>query len=426
MAAIPIANKNSSGVLLGRVNDIYSVICSEMTNEPFSIVGVYYTDNNGTMTALIYRIFDGTIYPFLTHEINFERLSTHQLVESMYIYEFNQEGWVLDGNRDLLTNRLKAVISRCVIQNISTPDYKKIIMNTFGIQASTVVNGYYRINEMLLAITNDDPSKRKSSLHRNIVDCKYLTEGRNIVKGYHKEYNDPSREAVISDSQKRLVDLAQATITLICENTAYRNYLIRSNGFKPNLPMVPVMPVGPIKPTSPVMSTMPVSPINIIDDESDELSSRTSEPFIVNVPAEIGEELLQLKGIINEMIVSFNTKSNPVISIVDLIDVYNKLADKGNVARIETNHSIKYNSVGALLISGSDGLRSNEVRIELRSGDVLYIPCTGEGIDQLSDDEKLEVLRYVLSLRKATNSYNGLLDIIVEECAGKTKRNYPI
>lgn len=411
MSASLIGNKNSCGVLLGRVNDIYSSICSEMTNEQFSIIGVYYCDNT-TMNALIYRIFDGTIYPFLSNEITFERLSTHQLVDAMYIYEFNQESWSLDGNRELLSNRLRTAINRCLIQNTLTPDYKKLILNASGIQTTTVVNGYYRINEILLAITNDNPSQRKSSLHRNIVDCKYLNEGRNIVRGYRKEYNDPSQEMIIADSQKRLTDLAQVVISLLCESPAYRNHLIRLSNNTP--PTISTIPASPMIPSSPIY------------EQEEELSSRTSEPTFVTIQADISDELLQLRGIIDEIKQSFITGSNPVISIVDLINVYNELADKGNVARIESDQTVKYNSVGALLISGADGLRSNEVRIELRSGEALYIPCTGEGIEQLSDDEKLEVLRYVLSLRKATNSYHGLLDIIVRECANKSRQNYPI
>lgn len=405
------SGKLYNGVLLGHVNDVYSSICAEMSGEPFSIIGVYYTDGNNT-NALIYRIFDGTVYPFLTHEINYERLSTHQLVENMYIYEFDQEAWRLDGNTDLLSNRLKSAINRCVIQNIFTPDYKKLILNAAGITTSTIVNGYYRINEILLAISNEDPSKRKSSLYKNIVDCKYLREGVNIMKLYRKQYNDPSADEIKIESQKRLSDLATSVVNLICENPSYRHYLVgkadATNKTKGSLS------------TMPNMSSITEQDVNILD----EFSSNTSDiSEVITIKADIADELLQLKGIINEMVNSFTTGSNPVISVVDLIQVYNDLADKGNVSRIEVNQAIKYKSVGALLISGSDDLNSNEIKIELRSGEILYIPCTGEGIQELSDDEKLEVLRYVLSLRKATNSYNGLLDIIVQECANKSNRN---
>jgi hypothetical protein len=397
-----------------------------MTNETFSIVGVYYSEGS-TINALIYRIFDGTIYPFLTHEINFDRLATHQLVDAMYIYEFNQESWSLDGNRELLSSRLRTAINRCIIQNTLTPDYKKLIMNAAGIINTTIVNGYYRINEILLAITNDDPSRRKSSLHRNIVDCKYLNTGQNIVKGYRREYNDPSPETIIMDSQRRLNDLAQSVIVLLCENPAYRNYLTRLGNNNNIIGITQTPSISTPSISSPVYNVpvLPVSPV--ILPELDELSSHTSEPMItMTVPADISEELTQLRGIITEITQSFVTGVNPVISIVDLISVYNELADKGNVSRIEINQPIKYKSVGALLISGADGLRSNEVRIELRSGEILYIPCTGEGIEQLSNDEKLEVLRYVLSLRKATNSYNGLLDIIVRECASKSRQTHAL
>ena len=376
-------NLRNPGVILGRVSDLYSVITSELTDEEFSIVGVYYFEAS-IMNALIYRIFDGTVYPFLTHEINFERLSTHQLVDTMYVYEFNQESWILDGNKDQINSRLKSAINRCLLQSLSPPDYKKIIMNMFGIKENIVINGYYRINEILLTISGDDIFNRKSCLHKSIIECKYLKDPVNISKIDKKEYSDPSIDVVLLDSSRRLTELSNTLISLICDNPSYRRYVFDRKHCK----------------------------------DKDSIKDIEKQGFQLD----LDQELFALRNIILQLSKSFTDGTNPVISFSDLLNVYNGLADKTCVEKIEQQENIVYDSITAVVISDGQQASSNELTIPLKSGDKILIPCSGEGLTYLSEDEKIEVLRYILSLRKATNSYNGLIDILIEQCTGKYKR----
>lgn len=394
------------GVILGKVNDVYSKVGSSMMNDPNSIVGLYYYNHDNELNTLIYRIFDGTVYPFFTHETSFERLSTHYLIQALCVYEFNLESWRLDGHRDSLLNRIKSAISRCIIESSLSPNYTELIQSVIESNPDGPVGaGYYRINSILLSIMNENltNSRRKSSLHRSIVDCKYLNTKQNIKNSSVLiHYDSPCEHELMLDSTKKLTELSNGIINFMC---AYEH---RTN----NLTDIFTNPTVIELVRNVIVKKDHTNTINY-------LSTRETKTNTDKTNEDVSTELTEFRNILECIMDSFVQRNTAVISITDLIKIYNKLASTHNVPTINPppHNSVHYQSIGAIITSSDNNIHSSEVKVELRSGDVLTIPCTGEGIESLSSDEKLEVLRYVLSLRNGTLSYNGLLDVIVEHCS---------
>ena len=356
------------GVLLGLVNDVYSEICSKMIDERYSIVGIYYY-RDGSINILFYRIFDGTIYPFLNDEMTFDQLLSHPLINSLERYEFNQEGWLLDGNLDQLNDRVRLVINRSII-NISPPDYRNLILGYTNLVDGPIMNGYYRINEIIKSVVNG----QNYNSHHNIIDCKYLKDPIKLTKLPNNKFID---EATIIESKRRLTDLSSTIIDLIFENPKYKDHLTNFN--------------------AKIFSYNPI----VINDQL------------------ITKELEMLKTIIEQLASSFETGKQPIISISKLIEIYNQMASKNDLPLLTIKNKTNFESVGALLVANPSNINIDRISINLRSGEIIHISCTGDGLEKLSSDQLLEVLRYVLSIRGATNSYNGLLDIITAHCVSK-------
>lgn len=382
-----MVSKNS-GILLGRVNDLYSTIYREVSGNHYSIVGIYYFEKD-IMNLLIYRIFDGTVYPFLTQEVNFDILSTHKLVDEMIVYEFDQQCWSLDGNKDFIIDRIKSSINKCLIQGMGQPDYRSLIMNILGVKVDKIYNGYYRVNEILLNIIGEDSISRKSSIHNDIIYTKYLKEGINITKNYKKDHRLPSFSDVSLDSHRRIIDLSNNIVNLFLNDEAYRDFILEMIGFS-----------------------------SVERKKGEEFYDSTNKYFSIQ------EEVIKLNNILSNLSESFESGQPAIISMNELIKIHDSLATKSGLDKFTTKKKIAFESISSIVIIDEKGYDSDSVKVTLKSGDVMYIPCNGDGVELLSDDERLEILRYVLSLRNGTNFYNGLLDKLVKECANKYKRIY--
>ncbi len=408
---------NNFGILRGRIDEPYANIGSALTGDSCSMVGLYYS--LGTQIVIcLFRTFDGSSINYFGDGVNFERLSSHHLITNITIYPFDVESWKIEGNMDDLYSRFRSCVARSMT-NSSEKNYQKLLLQTAGLSDEPIHNGYRRVNEILLATCGIDPNRRKGCLHRSIVDCRFLMSGQDITQKYRNQYSEPTTDEISSETRRYLTSLGESFIELVATNQLYRLYLSKTGQM-------------PATNNKDILEHF-ISIMNNEDTDSmlkqrllEALTPYTQEKVIEveTKPLNIEAELAVFRNLIEDLKTGFSSEEYiPTISAETLVDAFNKIADKVEIPRVEPTikGSYKYKSVGAIILSGKDGFHTDETTVELKCGEVIVIPTKGADLSDFSEDELLEINRYLLSIKTFDCRFESLSNLIIETLANRSR-----
>lgn len=377
-----------AGILTGNINEPYASLGATIMGDACNIIGIYY-DNK----FIIYRTFDGSYVDYFNSSTTLEILSTHWLVKDLTLIELDEEAWKIDGHvkeeRDTLRERLKITFSNSLLSHIKK-DYKLILLYYANLTDKIIMNGYTRVNEISLEACGDDISKAKDIITRSIVSTRYHKEPITISKHFKVGYADPSSKVIRKDTILYIEELSKAFTELILDDTLYQKYILT---------------LGPsIK--------------------------QKIEYEIIKVPIkkdynDITDELESLKRSINTMISGLTTDKLPIIHIDEIIESYNSIATKFDIDVIPNTHILNLSS-SALIVSGSDHIYDEKTPIQLKSGSEVILSMRDPRLSDLSYQELIELLRYLMSVNGYDNRYSRLITKVTEELASRAKQRKTI
>lgn len=442
---------HSFGIVSGRIDDIFGDVTSRISKDLNNMIGIYY-DKGVERNIILFRTFDGTPINYINVNIGLDGLIAHPMVSEVHVCSFNEEAWRVDTGMTNLFERFQSCLIRILITTDSDRDYQKLLLNASGLSDSVVYNGYYRINELILATSGVDPATYQQSLHKSMVSTRYLSDLKTIRNDHYSPLNADENRALhtkISIEARELFDRLSSSFTeLMINNPQFRLFIkdkLSRDELSPGFSGIREPSSGPPSSSQSTqssqfyLSNLPelihLIETNSLDDNikirlaralsSTILSVRESVPGppIVNLSV----ELEQLRTIISNMTDGFGSEKIPIVSIPELIMTYNSIADKVHASRIDpsTMESINgqtFRSVGGIFVTGAHAFYPDDVKISLKSGETLIIPTKCDDLSDFNDDELYQIQRYLNSTKSQDGRFNYILNKITETLARRVKR----
>lgn len=425
------------GVIKGKISEFYGSFMSSITGDPYNMVGLYYTTNSECNIRL-YRVFDGTAINYF-EGIDIERLKTHPLVQSFKVCPFDISGWEIDGNIEDIKTRFQKGLYRVILLDpslFSTGGYANFILSGLGITKNPVMNGYHKINEVILATTNIDPQLNRGEIHHDIVESRYLekcfeyfnNDAINIYSSSHNNIFTHTHFNMLKESRELFEKTANAFISLALSSAPFREY------FR-NLIMKPTVgkDVGKKEDMEKEGLTMDYFLNKVDRGDIDETSRiklvRSLSHYLLPAAQEhekknVDNEMEFIRDIINSMLEGFTTDKIPLISLPELVTSYNSIANKLGLSQVNLgNNPNNHRSIGALLTTSTKSFSPDDVEMKLKSGEIIFIPTKCSSFDDFTDDELIQILRYIKSLRSFDGRFNHLTDKLVETLAIRARLN---
>lgn len=346
------------GLLIGTLNEPYTNAATQLTGDSNSLVGVYYIHKRET-NILLFRSFDGSTINYFRNSITLERLASHHMVTNLRHLQFDVDAWELhcwdshhriSQKRESLFERFRQaiasnLISRC---NYSENDRRKIVRNALGFPEDNVVNGYYRINEIVFSTCGGSFHQVGKSVHRRILSSRFLSGEIALTSNASKKYPDPSPGEVISESYRYLSSCVSSFVNLIYEDEQCQHR------FKETLKRLP-HPVYPLADTS----------------RETCLDLRMLELFRETISAEArGEPRLEPR-------------------LEALIKCYNHFAQKCEQPALDK-----------VKIPVSKEFVTEDINVTLRCGKIEAVHLDRTDFSEFSENEIVDVLRYIRSLKE--------------------------
>lgn len=413
------------GILHGKINEPYANMGVCITRDPCNLVGISYPG-----LIVLYRVFDGSYIHYFSKGVTIDILASHYLISDLMLSEFDEEMWRVDGHEGSLIKRLKAANGRAVSTHVANRDYKKILLNYAGLTNDIVANGYYRVNEIILA-TCGGSGLPKDILTTSIVSSKYIKPGVLISKEYRNAYPEPTSESIKSETLSYMKCLMNAFIELSIENKLYQTFIMNlGNLGKSSKLVIPdvnlyieLLKNGLVTEEDKIKLATILSPIiNGIENTKELNKQEIDDRDTQKVINDISEEFDIIRSGISTLMSGFREDKIPVLYISDLVFSFNNLADKMNIPRLDTcNKNDVYSSISALVVAGNNGFEPNEINVKLSCGNIVILPTKSADLSEFSYTELIEILRYLMSIGSFDSRFNSLTTQITQELAIKTK-----
>lgn len=450
---------NQFGIVSGRIDDIFGDITSRISKDPNNMIGLYY-NKGAEKNIVLFRTFDGTPINYINVNIGLDGLMVHPMVSELHVCSFNEDAWKVDTTLTNLFERFQSCLIRILITTDTERDYQKFLLNAVGLNDNVIFNGYYRINELILATSGVEPATYQQSIHKSVVSTRYLSNFKTMKNSLYSPLNADENKDLhnkIAIETRELFDRLCSSFTeLTISNPSFRLYVkdvlaglgnphksSSSSGSADSIgPSDPFDSSGPktIGPNGPAgLSSLPellhMIETNSLDDtlkirlaralSSTILSVREAMPGppIVNLTV----ELEQLRNIIAGITDGFGSDKIPIVSIPELIMTYNSIADKVHASRIDpssmpTIEGQSFRSVGGIFVTGAHAFYPDDVKITLKSGETLIIPTKCDDLADFNDDELYQIQRYLNSIGSQDGRFNYILNKITETLARRVKR----
>lgn len=413
------------GILRGKINEPYANIGVCITRDPCNLIGICYPS-----MIVLYRVFDGSYIHYFNKGVTLDILASHYLISDLTLSEFDEETWNVDGHEGSLIKRLISANGRAALSHASTRDYKKILLNYAGLTNDIVANGYYRVNEIILA-TCGGANLPKDILTASIVSSKYIKEGILISKEYRNAYPDPTPESIRTETISYMKSMTHAFIELSVENKLYQTYIMNigrnSKIIVPDVNLYTEMiKNGTISEEDKIKLATVLSPLihgqEIRNQIEEKKELETGKVNYEDFTETLFEDFEIIRNGISILMNGFIDEKIPVVHISDLIASFNNLADKVNIPRLDTtSKNSVYSSVGALIVAGNNGFEPSEVSVKLNCGNIAILSTKAPDLSQFSYTELIEILRYLMSIKSFDSRFNALTTQITQELAIKTK-----
>jgi hypothetical protein len=376
---------NKFGVLRGDIEDEYSKLGKAISGHKHSFVGIFYSSPEQSKTTILYRTFDGTRITYFGSYTSAEHLAKNTIISSVEILPFSEENWLADGKKDNLYDRFCKTVNRVLISSDSHRDYGTLLKSYMGITNPTFPNGYQIVNDIIMAAIGIGHTKRTEGHSKSLIEGRYFNHWERI--------EITMKEKICSDHLNIEVrscfsQLFQAFIELLVTN---KDYARRINEMIVNKKIDTVI----LSPTK-----------SVFYDENLDLSSKS------NVEDEMG----YFRDVIHDIMEGFGSDKIPILQISELIESYNQMAEKLNQPQINVGkYKSNHKSIGVLVQTTSAGFYPDDVKVTFNCGKTVILPAKTGYFDDFTDDQMIQISRYVRSLNSIDGRFNYMLTEIVKE-----------
>lgn len=413
------------GIIRGKLNEPYANIGVCITGDSCNLIGISYPG-----IIVLYRVFDGSYIHYFSKGVTLDILATHYLISDLTFFEFDEEAWKVDGHDGSLIKRFTAANGRAALSHASNRDYKKLLLYYAGLTNDIVANGYFRVNEIILA-TCGGANIPKDIMTASIVSSKYIKEGVMISKEYRNAYPYPTPESIKTETTSNMKSLTDAFTELTIENKLYQTYIMNlgrnSKIIVPDVNLyTELIRNGTIPEEDKLKLASVLSPLihgeDVVDQLIESKKMKSDEFDYSSFTETLVDDFEIIRSGIATMMNGFTDEKIPVVHISDMITSFNNLADKVGIPRLDTTTKGEiHSSVGALIVAGTNGFEPAEISVNLSCGNVVILSTKAPDLSQFSYFELIEILRYLMSVKSFDSRFNSLTSQITQELAIKTK-----
>jgi len=406
------------GILKGQINEPYANVGVAITGDRCSLVGVSHIGG-----IVLFRVFDGSYISYFPNGTTVDILATHPIITELLLFELDEEAWVVDGHEGSLAKRMTMSVGISAAEHTEVKDYVNLLLACAHLSTETVVNGYVRINEVILgscSTLHDDVYSIKPLLNTGIINSKYIKTGELILRE-KKGYMGPSFVKVREETHQLLHNLSSAFIQLMSEHDQYQKYVMSigtGNNVIDTDVYVEYIRNGTVNESDKAKLVSALSQLiyGILP---------TCAPIIpekeILLPSDI-DDIKELGNGIRTLMSGFGSDKVPTLHIPSMIDSYNRLATRLNIDRLDIPPTeTGGQSIGALIVTGNNGFFPSDIEVSLSSGDVVILPTKGASLSDFNYSELIEILRYLMSIRGTDSRFNSLTTQVTQELAIKTR-----
>lgn len=349
------------GIIRGNNNDTYSIVGNLLTGFTHSVVGLFCIVND-VSTIVLFRTFDGT--SSFCHFNSILDLAECESVSDLEIsYFVEQECDIFYETK--ISDRLATSIHNSLLENNPIPDYENILKSILSLEERRTKNGYVLVNEILSTTFHIQSQVIKNDdISLNRFSLPWTSMNETIKK--------PKLAHIQLEVENSLETLFK-TFNILMQNPFFVEAVCKHS-----------------------------------------LSEKYSP-----LPS-VKSELESLRTFIESIL---ENPECPIIQLDVLIHIHNRLVKKidGRQDHLIIPAMDGFSSRGVLITD----FRCNLEEVPLStSSRLVAIPTTETCFQNFSENELIQILRYIRSIQ-IDSRYHNVADRIVKELAERVKIVHP-
>lgn len=421
----------SFGVLCGDIDESYCNLGRSITKLSHDFVGVYYP-LSGQSVAILFRTFDGSRITYFGNYLSVERLSKSKLISKLETCNLDENLWIADGNLDSLKDRFCRTINRVMLIGETHQNYENLLLHMAGLSKTRPTNGYQIINDIILASTGVEPSRKgEDGTNKVLIESRYFQSWRKHSITMDSNIHD---DRLPVETRNFLNQFTQTFCDLLTKNHNFRlrvGMIIENKNISKEITTVESSNVLFDKDrvfnriVGSEEFTIKDEDIKVEELDSDELAkpiqqmykkSVSQNPQVIIKPPDTTEEMNYLRDVIEDIMSGFSSDKVPVVQIPELVETFNKLASKLNQHKINPSQcDPKHRSIGILAQSSSLGFYPDSIDIKLKCGQVIILPTKYDDFTEFTDDQLIQFHRYIKSFQSVDGRFNYMIEQIIKE-----------
>lgn len=433
-------NYDRCGIITAKLVDPLSQIISkiiQLEEDGHNAVGFYYhSESSSKCNVILFNTYDNYPVPWMRLGYTMELLLSSPFVTKITFYPLTNTPTALFNRATIISKqaiknnieeRFRTLIVEAINVNAKTLvdknlNYTCLLLKMVGITNDTlfdlnkeVITGYNLVNGVLLSLM-DIKSSQLTKISSNIITCPLIKTPITITSDSEKAtFNDTNY--IVEETRREISKVAAVLVDLLTTHDTFRNKLLNNNTnslLDAESQLVSNLVNGL---QNGIISNQGLN--QLINNLSQERAIFTNKKLpLSTLPQKevqiINEDLLctfnrgnkqkddihlkELGDQISNIISSFNNEEAILIDLSNLVSLYNNLIIGSNLERITLSDKRNVSKEAVVIITHD----ASEV-LKLPNS-CLTLPIYNNKVSSLSDEELLDILIYLDSLRDSNGN----------------------